>query len=578
MKVRVLLAVLSLGIGVQAAEFAPPQKAFVVKLVDGYEAATAAKVFLSQGGIGDKALDVILHDWSLETVQPVFCRDGHPPRHPELFKKLGLNRYVLLGWGPRAAQRPPYILEEVLGQLRKADSVEEAELNGVGKGAMTPDDPEFPAQWHHAMIQSTTAWDMVTGSTNLLIAVIDSGISPDNDDLDYSLISNHWDYVEDDAAPQDEYGHGTHVAGIIAAQTDNTTLVSGLAWNCRLLNCRVLDENNNGLYSDWAAAIEDAADLGADVLNLSLGGTDVSAVLSNACTYAYGLDCFLSVAMMNHDGPVVAYPAAYPTVCAVGGTDEADTRATGGWWGSNYGPHIDIVAPGNNIPSTLWEGTASWSGTSMATPMVSALAALILEIRPDFSNMVVQAFIQATADDEVGDPAEDTEGFDEFMGWGRIRFDEAVRITEISTTCTLTCATAAVPPSAAKKMLKPYFWLRDRKLKQTPTGKRLITDYYRASKTIAPVMNRNPELMCRFLICSQRYAPLIEQLMDRPSDKLIFPRSLWKESCAIADQLTERLDPKTKDQVRPWLERGKKDPVGLLRQLGISIVWKEDQK
>lgn len=579
MKIRLGLLVLMCAVVWAQAVLQPPvHETFVLKLADGMDAAAVAAQVAKEGTSGSQSLDILLKDWRLKSCRPAFCRDGHEPRDPELFRKLGLNRYLLVGWSPDSAAQPDYLIKKILGQLQALDVVEGAELNGVGHGGMVPDDPEYGAQWHHPVIGSETAWDLATGTDTLLIAVIDSGICPDNDDLDYALISNHWDYVEDDADPQDEFGHGTHVAGIMAAQTSNNTMVAGLAWNCRLLNCRVLDENNWGFYTDWAAAIEDAADIGADVLNLSLGGTDVSSLLSNACSYACGVGCFLAVAMMNDDGPVTYYPAAYGTVCAVGATDETDARVTGGWWGSNHGPHIDVVAPGNNILSTLEQATAAWSGTSMATPMVSALAALILEIRPDFSNFVVQAFIEATADDEVGDPAEDVDGFDEFMGWGRIRFDEAVQLTEVSTTCTLTLATAAVPPAAAKKLLKPYFWLRDKKLMQTPLGKKLVADYYNASRSIAPAVNREPWLMARVLKCALQYAPLIEQLQEKPGAPAVYPLSLWEETCVVADGLMKVSDDKTRELVRPWVERGKKDPAALFRELEIPVVFKEDRK
>ena len=554
----------------QAAELAPPQKAIVVKLAAGLDAGAATRSFAAHGTTDIAGLDAILNGWAFKKVQPVFCRDGRTPRDPVLFNRLGLNRYLVLGWESGAAPRTPEVLDQILGQLRQAPAIEEAERNAGGKGDMTPDDPDFPDQWHHFAINSTSAWDYVTGAPDVLIAVIDSGISPDNDDFDYSLIDHYWDYVEGDADPQDECGHGTHVAGIIAAQANNANKIAGLAWNCRILNCRVLDEYNNGLYSDWAAAIEDAADAGADILNLSLGGSSSSSILSNACYYAYGLNCILAVAMGNDDSGVAQYPAAYACVFTVGATSEDDARVTGGSWGSNYGPNIDVVAPGEDILSTYQDSTLVASGTSMATPMVSALAALLVQTWPGIPNEFVQLWIGATADDEVGDPAEDTPGYDVYMGNGLINYGQAVSLAYAASTCTLAFATAESPTPIA--LLKPYYWLRDAKLRATPAGRKLIADYYASTAGIAPVVRKDAKLMFRLLSCVEQYSALIDRLKAAPSSTVVLPRPLWEESCAVAAQLLPKLDPATRDRIRPWIDRGRTNPTGLFRDLQINAV------
>ena len=569
---RGLIALFLAAVVARGAELPPPHESFIVKLAPGLTAAAAAETFAQQGRTDPAGLDAVLRGWALSNVRPAFCRDGRSPRDPESFKRRGLDRYLVVGWEPGAAPRAQYVLDQIAAQLRQAPGVEEVEQNAMLQGGMTPDDPEFPDQWHHFTIHSTSAWDYVTGTPDVLIAVIDSGISPDNDDLDYDLISNYWDYVEDDADPQDEYGHGTHVAGIIGAQANNANKVAGLAWNCRILNCRVLDEYNTGSYYDIAAAIEDAADAGADILNLSLGGLGSFSVLSNACYYAYGLDCILAVCMMNEDNSDTYYPAGYGCVIAVGATDEDDARVTGGMWGSNYGPHIDVVAPGDGILSTWEDTTASWSGTSMATPMVSALAALLLQYWPDATNEFVKAWIEATAEDEVGDPAEDVPGFDEYMGNGRINYARAVSLAHVASTCTLTFAAAESPAPIA--LLKPYYWLRDAKLRATPAGRKLIADYYASTPGISAALRRDARLLVRLLKCVESYSALIRQLQAKPADTVILPRPLWEESCAVAGELLPRLDPAVRDRVRPWVERGATDPAGLFQSLEIRAVVK----
>ncbi len=211
----------------------------------------------------------------------------------------------------------------------------------------------------------------------------------------------------------------------------------------------------------------------------------------------------------------------------------------------------------------------------MAAPMVSSLAALIKEVRPEFSRDVVRAFILGTAEDGVGDPAEDTPGYDIFMGHGRIRFDAALELATASIPCTLTTVTAAAPPPAAKKMLAPFVWLRDRQLVRTPLGRKLVADYYAASKTVAPVVGRDPELMVRVLACALDYGPVIAQLQKAPGTTVVFPVALWKESCAIAGDLLPKLDAAARKPLEPWVARGKKDPVGLLKELGIPAVLKD---
>jgi len=173
---------------------------------------------------------------------------------------------------------------------------------------------------------------------------------------------------------------------------------------------------------------------GADVINMSLGGTDVSSMLQEAVNYALNNNVTVVVCMMNTNSNTVFYPAAYPGVIAVGSTNPDDKRSHPFFWnpssGSNYGPHISVVAPGNYIYGLDYQSNSQygyyWGGTSQATPLVCGLAALILAQDPGMTPAQIKTLIQSTAEDQVGDPAEDTPGWDQYYGYGRINAHNAL--------------------------------------------------------------------------------------------------------------------------------------------------------
>ena len=299
-----------------------------------------------------------------------------------------------------------------------------------------PGDPHYTEQWGLPRIRAPEAWDFTTGD-DLTIAVIDTGVDLDHPDLVSKLWVNAdeipdnglddggngyvddscgWDFVNDDAEPQDDYWHGTHVAGIAAADTDNGQGVAGVSWGARIMPLKALNASGDGNYADLASAIVYAADNGARILNLSLGGEDHSAALAEAVGYARERGCLIVAAAGNESGAVL-YPAANDGVLAV----VATTRWDGRWCRSNYGPEVDAAAPGADIYSTTLNGTyLSASGTSAAAPHVSGLAALVWSVRPDLTNDDVARVITETVRD-LGAP-----GWDRFFGWGLIDAYQAV--------------------------------------------------------------------------------------------------------------------------------------------------------
>lgn len=296
----------------------------------------------------------------------------------------------------------------------------------------TPNDPEYVAgkQWGLTKISAPSAWDVATGDENNIIAILDTGFQLSHSDLSGRFVSGY-DFVDDDSDPSlpsgggERYYHGTLVAGVIAATTNNNQGIAGVDWNSKIMPLRVMDNDGYGYTNDIAAAINYAKDNGAKVINMSLGydcslGSDP--VLEAAIESAYSAGVTIVAASGNED-TCVSYPAAYSEVIAVGATDSSDVRADYPSWGSNYGPELDVVAPGVNIytTNTTWNGSAyvegySYaSGTSLAAPFVSGVASLLVAdktISPD----QVATSIQNGADkvDGMGGA-----NFTNYYGYGR---------------------------------------------------------------------------------------------------------------------------------------------------------------
>ena len=401
-------------------------------------------------------------------MEPIFWP---PPTEP-----AALARFVALGMDRMMLVRASADQAVALAVYQASPDVESAAPDGVGIGggelAAAPDDPGWSQQWHMARVNALGAWDIATGNPELVIAVIDSGIWHTHPDLSDRLWRNSreipangldddgngfidddwgWDFVGGDNDPNGDHWHGTHVAGIIGATANNGIGVAGLDRGARLMAVKVLDNKNQGYYSDWSRGIYYAAQNGARILNLSLGGTDSTDTdLRAAVSYAHGQGALLAVAMMNSNDATRWVPAAYTNVIAVGATDSSDRRASPFDWGggSCYGNGIDVVAPGNVIYSAvLNNGYATASGTSMATPLVAGLAGLIWSVAPGLSNEQIRQALHQTAIDGVGRAEEDTPGWDRYMGYGRIDAARAVaRARDLAAQATTT-PTATLLPS-----------------------------------------------------------------------------------------------------------------------------------
>ncbi|MCW5850538.1 MAG: S8 family serine peptidase, partial [Anaerolineae bacterium] len=371
---------------------------------------------------------------------PLFYPAPRGPQALKLFLSMGMDRLYV------ATATSDIDTQAAARAFKLSAEVEDAEPDAVGEGGGgPPNDPYYGSLWQLPKINALGAWDISTGSPNLVVAIIDTGLWGWHPDLRYRVWYNPgeipdndidddgngyvddnwgWDFVNGDNVPQGDHWHGSHVGGIVGAEVNNGIGVAGLDQRARLMAVKVLDSQNRGNYTTWAQGVYYAVENGAQVLNMSLGGSvEGHLALQTAIDYAHSRGAVIVACMMNENSSTPFYPAAYASTIAVGATDRNDYRASPFDWGggSNYGSHIDVVAPGNLIYSTgLNDSYLYGSGTSMAAPQVSALAALILAVAPNLSNEEVRQVIRQTARDGVGRPGEDLPGWDPYMGYGRI--------------------------------------------------------------------------------------------------------------------------------------------------------------
>ncbi len=238
--------------------------------------------------------------------------------------------------------------------------------------AIPPNDPDYDRQWALPHIQAEQAWREMGDLQPITVAVIDTGVCLTHEDLQGRVLTGGYDFVDNDDDPEDVFGHGCSVAGIIAANTDNGIGIAGFAPNSSILPVRVLGPSGSGSMADVAAGIVFAADNGADIINLSLGSMVGSQVTKDAVEYAMGKGVTVIASAGNSGGSLPGYPARYEGVVAVGAIDANGSRSSF----SNKGG--DIWAPGRDVHTIyLDNGYKALNGTSFSAPYVAAMAAVL---------------------------------------------------------------------------------------------------------------------------------------------------------------------------------------------------------
>lgn len=276
---------------------------------------------------------------------------------------------------------------DLRNELFKSGDVVYVEYDQIASGSLLANDPSFSKQWYlennaqyiggqygiaDSDIDASKAWDIATG-TGVKVAILDSGINTSHPDLLGKVVGES--NFTNSSTTSDLKGHGTHVAGIVAATSNNGKGVAGGCLNCQLLNGKVLGDDGSGWHSWISDGIVWATDNGAKVINLSLGGTSGSTLLNEAVDYAWAKGVVVVAAAGNNGSTTKFYPAAYANALAVASTDNKDVKSGFSNYGSGW---VDVAAPGSYIYSTLLGSSYGYmSGTSMATPIVAATAALV---------------------------------------------------------------------------------------------------------------------------------------------------------------------------------------------------------
>ncbi len=396
---------------------------------------------LRNGRIGLSAFDNYLDTLGAQSVRQITGMPG--------------NQYFMVD----LAQEPDYNAL-TSGKLR-FDGIEYVQPNYINKMYIEPNDPLY-GQLYHYVVSCPQAWNITTGSDQVLVALVDSGINFEHPDLIPNIYINPgeipdngidddgngyiddwcgWDFVhapeladialgdflEQDNDPTDENYHGTHCAGIIGAVGNNGIGVCGVNWNVKLLAVRAGFRTVSGdgflQDDDCAAGIVYAADMGAQVINLSWGDNVYSPIIADACQYAYNKGAILVAAAGNTPLPYLSYPAKLGTTISVAAVNR--NRNIAGF--SSFGPDLDLVAPGEEVLST-YEAKAPnqyvrMSGTSMAAPYVTGAIALLLGLNPGLSQHEVRSRLLDSCDD-LGTP-----GYDMYYGHGLLNVRKLLETT-----------------------------------------------------------------------------------------------------------------------------------------------------
>lgn len=291
-------------------------------------------------------------------------------------------------------------LNDAVAYYKQKFSVEYVEKNPKHKMRLVPNDPRYNTQYHLPKVKLPEAWDLSQGLPEVVVAIIDSGIDLDHEDLQNKLVPGY-DFSDDDNDPTADGDHGVHCAGIAAGDTNNGKGIAGAGFNVKIMPLKIFPI---ATAANSAEAIMFAADNGAKVISMSYGYYGAETITErNACAYAWNKGAVL-VAASGNDALLDAqdnWPANFPNVISVGSTGTQDIRS--GF--SNWGQNVHVAAPGENIMSTVVNGYANNTGTSMSCPLVAGVVALMFSYAgPDTSNETIRTVLENTTDPVQGNP------------------------------------------------------------------------------------------------------------------------------------------------------------------------------
>jgi len=366
--------------------------------VDGGNPTTDASV------VPDELLVTVMPGADLADVDALYVDVGVTVR--ERLLKLSVDRLRI----------DPTRREQTRDALAASPLIEAVTDNHVLAVEVTPNDPGYPSQWHLAAIEAPAAWSITTGNAQVLVAVLDTGVDASHPDLAAKLRSggNTYDGV---SGWQDVVGHGTGVAGVIGAKTNDERGTASVAWDCPLMPIRVTDDQGRATSWSVAAGIALAASSGAKVMNVSISPVDHDEIVLRQAELARLSGALVIFAAGNTGQEVVG--GGSEAAVFVGATGRDGTLASV----STYGGFVDLVAPGVDIYTTYLDGQYGWAtGTSFAAPIVSGVAALVWSIRPELQPRLVKEILMTTARD-LGAPGEDSR-----FGVGQVNAGGAVEL------------------------------------------------------------------------------------------------------------------------------------------------------
>jgi thermitase len=424
-------------------------------------------------------------------------------RHQDLGARVAGSLPAL---GVQRLRLPPGLsVEEAVRRYRALPEVELAQPNYIYKVAAEPDDPGYSNQWHLPQISAPAAWDTVQGSGSVVVAVVDTGVDYDHEDIvDNIWPGRGWDFFNDDPDPVDDYAplyHGTHIAGVIGAVGNNGIGVAGVCWQVQIMALKALGSDGTGSDATVAAAITYAANNGAQVINLSMESDapdgPLSPLLEEAITYAQERDVLVVCAAGNYGVNVdisPVYPGSFPedNILSVASTTTTDSLAYDSDWGLTS---VDLAAPGESILSlSAADSYDALRGTSLAAAVTSGAAALLLAAHPDLSYRQLKGYLIHYCDD-AGLPvlsrgrlnvAEALSAADNGLPW-----DAASRSSsEGGGGCFIATAAFRSPLAGEVRLLYAF---RDRWL-NNPLGRPLVAAYYLLSPPAARYIRERPWL------------------------------------------------------------------------------------